>query len=129
MSNVSGVRISGSTARCDCFADARAIRHHRSSGAAQDRRHRELRRFATHRLDRRSPSIDRITDHVVHLVALEHRLHEGQVAGRLGCGFARGESTSSAYVTRPPTDAGEILATVAVEHRHGIADTQTQARA
>ena len=83
--SVSGVRISGRTARRDCFTDASATRRQRSRRAPRISAATVVSvRLRDDRLNRRDAQHHRVADDVVHLVAFEHRLRERQRHGRLG---------------------------------------------
>ena len=79
VSSVSGMRISGTTARRDCFTDASATRRHRSTAPAADERgDGRLGPLRHDRLNRGDAQHHGVADDVVHLVRLEHGLHERQ---------------------------------------------------
>ena len=134
VASVSSARASstaGTTARPHCLADDTAIRCQRSrrwprSSAASVI---SLRR-GDDRLNRGDAHHHRVAHHVVHLVALEHRLRQRDRDARLRRGRGLGvEPHAPRRSSRPPSTDAVELAPAAVEDAHRRAPASAAARA
>ena len=119
--------MSGSSARRDCLTEASATRRHRSGRAPRSNAPTVVSvARADDRLDGGDAQHDRIAHDVIHLLALEHRLHERDGDRRLHRRVDAGQQLQGDVASRRGDDACKELVPAAVEHAHRIADANPQ---
>ncbi len=117
--------MTGSRARPHCLAEATATRCHRSCACARPSAARPRSdTLGHHRHDARDAGHRGVTHDAVHLVPLEHGLHEDGGHGRLGTGNDRIADRHRHALAIGSNHARVELMAVAIEHGNRIAGGQ-----